>query len=106
MAIGMTYDQYWYGDPTMVRAFYEAHKLRLQHENEMAWMYGTYTMRALDATVGNMFREKSVKPSEYPKEPINLAVEEEKQKKSDSEELFALAYMQNMVMAGKNWKKR
>lgn len=105
MAIGMTYEQYWYGDPTMVRAFYEAHKLRLEHENELAWLYGAYTVKALDATVGNMFRKEGTQPSEYPKEPISIKKEEEKPKDDNSEELFALAYMTNMVMMGKNWKK-
>lgn len=105
MALGMTYDQYWYGDPLMVRAFYQAYKLRLKHENELAWMYGAYTVRALLATVGNMFKEKNAQPNEYPKEPININEEKAVQQKEEDEANYALAYMTNMVIAGKNWKK-
>jgi len=109
MAIGMTYEQYWYGDPLMVRAFYKAEQLRQQRMNESAWLYGAYTLRALDATVGNMVRKHGAKPAEYPTKPIELfKTEETKTEKSVREQQeadYALAYMTNMVMAGKNWKK-
>lgn len=109
MAIGMTYEQYWYGDPLMVRAFYKAEQLRQQRMNEQAWLIGAYTYRALDSTVGNMMRKKGAKPSEYPEKPVELVKQEEtkaeKEEREDQEEVYALAYMTNMVMAGKNWHK-
>lgn len=109
MAIGMTYEQYWYGDPLMVRAFYKAEQLRQQRINEDAWLFGVYTYRALDSTVGNMVRKKGTKPSEYPKKPVELIKQEEteieKEQREEQEEVYALAYMTNMVLAGKNWKK-
>lgn len=109
MAIGMTYEQYWYGDPLMVRAFYKAEQLRQQRMNEEAWLIGAYTYRALDSTVGNMMRKKGAKPSEYPEKPVELVKQEEtkaeKEEREDKEEVYALAYMTNMVMAGKNWHK-
>lgn len=109
MAIGMTYEQYWYGDPLMVRAFYKAEQLRQQRMNEEAWLFGSYTYRALDSTVGNMMREKGAIPSEYPEKPVELVKQEEtevkKENREEQEEVYALAYMTNMVMAGKNWHK-
>ena len=109
MAIGMTYEQYWYGDPLMVRAFYKAEKLRQQRINDEAWLHGAYVLRALDATVGNMMRNKGAKPAEYPRKPIELfPVEEteyEKGKREEQDALFARAYMDSMVAAGKNWHK-
>ena len=109
MAIGMTYEQYWYGDPLMVRAFYKAEQLRQQRMNEQAWLIGAYTYRALDSTVGNTMRKNGAKPSEYPEKPVELVKQEEtkaeKEEREDKEEVYALAYMTNMVMAGKNWHK-
>ena len=103
MAIGMTYDEYWYGDPLMVRAFYEANKIRKRIVNETAWIHGAYICRALDATVGNMFRSKTDTPAEYPPKPIE---DEPEQKISeDQEALYAQAYMTNMVLVGKGWGK-
>lgn len=99
----MTYEQYWYGDPLMVRAFYQADKLRQQRMNDEAWLHGAYVYRALDATVGNVFRKQGTKPSEYPKNPIGL--EKEQRQEEQDEETYALAYMTSMVAAGANWKK-
>ena len=75
MALGMTYEQYWYGDPLMVRAFYEANKIRNRMINETAWLHGAYICRALDAVVGNMFRKKTDTPAEYPQAPIGAETE-------------------------------
>ena len=107
----MTYEQYWFGDPLMVRAFFKAEKLRQQRVNEEAWLQGIYFYRALDATVGNIMRKQGTTPSEYPKQPFNISDEEreetraQREKREEQEEAYALAYMTNMVMAGKNWKK-
>lgn len=109
MAIGMTYEQYWYGDPLMVRAFYKADQLRQQRLNDEAWLFGAYVYRAIDATVCNMFRKHNAEMAEYPKKPIEIGEKEEsyyeKEKREEQEALFAQAYMSNMVLAGKNWHK-
>lgn len=106
----MTYEQYWYDDPLMVRAFYKADKIRQKRINDEAWLYGAYVYRALDATVGNVFRQKGSKPSEYPLQPFEVndepKVEEKKtESQEELEEAYAKAYMTNMILAGKNWKK-
>ena len=109
MAIGMTYDQYWYGDVRMVEAFREADRFRQRRENENAWLLGIYVKNAIDSSIGNAFREKGSQPIKYPAEPYGTKEFEEKQSKKRqqqreaNEEAFALAYMTNMVRAGKNW---
>ena len=110
MAIGMTYEQYWYGDPLMVRAFYKADRIRQERKDEDAWLYGVYVMNALNATVGNAFRDKGKTPFEYPKEPVTLAKRREEEqarseKKQEQEATWALAWMTTFVRAGKNWEK-
>lgn len=109
MAIGMTYEQYWYGDCLMVRDFYKAYKLKQEQANEQAWLNGLYFLKAIDATVGNALRRQGVKPEQYPGEPLEIykkeETAEEKAKREENEVAFAEAYMMNMVAAGKNWKK-
>lgn len=106
LAIGMTYEEYWYGDPLMVRAFYKADKLRRERTDEEAWLYGLYVLNALNATVGNMFR-KSGQPAEYPKEPFLIQKQREERERSEREKeqeaIWARAWMSQFVMAGKNW---
>lgn len=109
MAIGMTYEQYWYDDPLMVRAFYKANKIRQAMMDEEAWLNGMYVLNALNASVGNMFRKTGQTPIEYPKEPISMTREREKRAKKaeeeDREATWALAWMTSFVRAGKRFDK-
>ena len=110
MAIGMTYDQYWYGDPLMVRAFYKADKLRKEREDESAWLMGLYVQSALNSVVGNAFRKQGQQPAEYPEEPMSATVRREKkeaeeERNKEREALWAQAWMSSFVQAGKNWGK-
>lgn len=110
MAIGMTYEQYWYDDPLMVRAFYKADKLRRERMDEQAWLHGLYMLRALDATVGNAFRQKGQQQTSYPEEPLSLTEKRERDESrkirdEEQEATLALAWMSSFVQAGKNWGK-
>ena len=103
----MTYEQYWYGDPLMVRAFCKAEEIRQERADYNAWLNGIYVVNALEATVGNMFRKNGSEPLEYPKQPILASEnhEEVKTEQADQETAIARLYMLNMVRAGKDWGK-
>ena len=111
LSIGMTYDQYWYGDPLMVRTFYKAHKLKEQLADQQAWLQGQYVMAAIGATLGNMLSDEKSDPIEYPEEPYLLTEERQRSEvrriaQEEREKAFAQAYMLQMVQAGKNWGKK
>ena len=78
--------------------------------DEQAWLIGAYTVKAMNASVGNMFLEKGKAPVRYPEEPLSMSKEEHaKEKTAEQEELeknYAQAYMMNMVMFGKGWEKK
>jgi hypothetical protein len=81
MSIGMTYDEFWNQDVTMVRAFRKADELKRQRQNEVLWMQGVYIREALLSTVGNMFSNKGSTPIEYPKEPYPITADQVEAKK-------------------------
>ena len=94
MSIGMTYDEFWNQDVTMVRAFRKADEIKRRRQNEILWMQGLYVREALLSTVGNMFSGKGSTPIEYPKEPYPITVEQieekrERENKSMEERLKA-----------------
>ena len=102
----MTYDQYWYGDPLMVRAFYKAEKMRQMQLDNLAWLNGLYVKSALESTVCNMLSGKNAEKLKYPENPIMYQQEEKNRQsaeKEKQEEAFAKLYMYNMVRAGKEW---
>lgn len=108
----MTYEQYWYGDPLMVGAFYKAEQLRQEKADAEAWVLGAYIKRAIESSICNAFLQKGHEPIEYPREP--WATEERKKreppKQSKEQEerdvLFAKIYMREFERIGKDWGKK
>ena len=68
----MTYDEFWHGDVSMVRAYRKADEMKRRRENEALWVQGLYVRDALVCTVGNMLSGKSGKQYDYPKEPYAI----------------------------------
>ena len=106
----MTYEQYWYGDPLMVRAFFKADQIRREREDMNAWLQGVYFKKAIESSIGNAFREKGQQPAEYPDGPILTAEkrrkEEERRRTKEQEIAAAKAYMEQFVKAfGRAGKK-
>ena len=69
----MSYEQFWYGDPCMVKAYRYADKLRRKRKNEELWLSGVYMAEAISATVCNMFSKTKY---EYPSEPKPITMDE------------------------------
>ena len=109
----MTWEQYWFGDVTMVQAFAEAERLRQQRQNNQAWLQGRYIYDALlcVAPVLRAFAAKGTKPEPYIDKPYEMAESQNfqdkpKMSKEELERIQARIYMEQMFEAGKNWDKK
>lgn len=108
MSIGMTFDQYWYGDVRMTKAFVEADRLRQARMNNEAWLQGMYFFHAMSSALSNSHRTKKSDPiSEYPSQPYDIfpkhETRKEREDREEQERLQAKLYMQQMMRVGKNW---
>ena len=85
LSIGMTYEQYWEGDCTLVKYYRKAEELRNDKRNQELWLQGMYIYEALCdvSPVLHAFAKKGVKPNPYSTKPYPL---NEKQSKRDEEE--------------------
>ena len=89
LAIGMTYNQYWNDDPTLVRHYRKADEIRKERRNEELWLQGMYIYEALCdvSPVLHAFAKKGEKPQPYSERPYAITetqhrrVEEEKERK-------------------------
>ena len=88
----MSYQEYYEGDPRLVRVFQEAERLRIENQSKLMWVQGFYFYNAISAGLANFgagFAGKKGK-AEYIKEPIRLTpktekeIEEEKRKKLEA----------------------
>ena len=80
MLCGMSYDEFWYGDPFRAVAYRRTHRLRIEQANQQLWMQGLYVHNAVAVAINNAFSKQKQK---YIAEPIKLfePTEEEKQAK-------------------------
>ena len=78
LAMGMSYDLYWFGDPNAVKVFRKARKLQYKETNNKAWLQGAYIYQAL-CSVAPLFRfsgERVVQARPYLNEPFNLELDD------------------------------
>lgn len=89
MAMGMTWDEYWYGDPWMAKAVRQAHELKRKETNFNLWLQGAYVYEAI-LNIAPVLRpfSKDTKPVPYPSEPYAFNKDErEEQDKRKQENL-------------------
>ena len=101
MSLGMSYHDYWDGDPLMAKYYREAENLRLERENNQAWIQGFYVYRAIlsaSPVINALSKRKT--PHKYLECPVPLtesanerAKEEENRKKMDNGLNFMKAMM-------------
>ena len=83
MSIGMSYDDFWNGDVSMVKAYRKAYELREKRRNMELWLQGMYFYEALcDASPLFRFSMKKgvIKPEPYVKEPYPITEAEVREK--------------------------
>lgn len=90
LAMGMTYDEFWNKDVTLVKSYRKADRIRRERRNEELWLQGMYIYEAM-LDVAPVFRlsmgTKRVEPLKYRERPYPLtaaALREEKQREQNA----------------------
>lgn len=73
LAIGMSYDEFWFCEPSRVIAYRRADEIKKRRMNEQLWLNGIYMSEALASTVGSMFSKQKYY---YPSEPKPITMDE------------------------------
>ena len=89
MLYGMTYEQFWYGDPWMANAYKEKHNLERRQRNEEMWINGMYQLNALAVALNNAFNKHKIN---YIEKPFDIfpksQAEQEKEKRDERQKLI------------------
>lgn len=100
MVMGMSAEEFWDGEPWLVKAYRKAYRIRVENEAKAsdlnAWRIGQYIRSALASTpiVVNGFAPKGHTMQPYPEKPLTIQAEEQKQeeaKKKQEEDKQAMA---------------
>ena len=91
----MSWEQYWDGDPWIVRAYRQKHMLAIEARNQEAWWQGQYFLMAIGSVLS-----KDVK---YPSEPVRITP------MTEIEEQYAIAKARQktidyLTQKEKRWK--
>lgn len=79
MICGMTYEQFWYGDPCLAIPFRKAHELQVEQRNQELWLQGLYFYNAVSVAINNAFSKQKQK---YINKPLQLFPPSEDERKA------------------------
>ena len=110
LAIGMSYAEYWEGDPSLARYYRKAYQIKQEEINNNAWLQGLYIYDAVSTAMHNALRDKKTRIREYAKQPYDFKnrekTEAEKAKEVAIEQQKAAAWMENFVRINKSQSHR
>ncbi len=109
LAIGMSYAEYWEGDPKLAQYYRKAYRIKQEEINNNAWLQGLYIYDAMSTALYNALRglgKQKPPPKNYAKQPYDfnnkVKTEVEKAKEVEIEQEKAAAWMENFVQMNKN----
>ena len=109
LAIGMSYAEYWEGDPKLAQYYRKAYHIKQEEINNNAWLQGMYIYDAVSTALYNALRGMGkTKPpvKDYAKQPYEfknkVKSEAEKAKEVQIEQEKAAAWMENFVRINSN----
>ena len=91
LSIGMTPEQYWDGDCTLVKYYRKAEEIRNEKRNSEMWLQGMYIYEAICdvSPVLHAFAKKGTKPHPYPTKPYAISDEQIRQEREEKERKIA-----------------
>lgn len=105
LAMGMSYDQYWNQDSSLVKSYRKAftmtQKWKYQEIDNAAWLNGRYVYDALSVALSALF-SKNGTDSSYPKEPYSEKAKRERAKTPEEKKEEFLSYWRANK---KKWKE-
>lgn len=84
LSLGMTYEQFWEGDPSLVKYYRKADEIRNERRNQELWLQGMYIYEAICdvSPILNPLAKRGTKPHPYSTRPYPL---NEKQRERELE---------------------
>ena len=102
----MTYEQFWEGDPMLVKYYRQAEEMRNDRRNQELWLQGMYIYEALCdvAPLHHAFAKRGVKAHPYSERPYALTEKQRILEAEEKERLNALKAKRFMeaLMASNN----
>ena len=88
LSIGMTYEQFWDGDPMLAKYYRQAEEIKIERKNQELWLQGLYVYEALCdvAPILQAMAKKGTKARPYTDQPYAIT-EKQRREKAKAEEV-------------------
>lgn len=87
LSIGMTYEQFWDGDPMLCKYYRDAEEIRNEKKNQELWLQGMYIYEAIAdlSPILQAFAKKGTKAQPYPDTPYPITKKQRDRIKAEKE---------------------
>lgn len=85
MLYGMSYDEFWHGDPWLCAYYRQYHRLKMEQRNQYLWMQGLYNLSALSTALSGAFGSKGSKVK-YVDKPFPIFPKTREEELAEAEE--------------------
>lgn len=94
----MSSAEYWHGDPSLVKGFRKAFKMKQERENTDAWLHGLYVYDALCSAMSHLNTNKSLHKS-YTDKPYSFDAKQNEEEKVIEAQAQAEVWMKSWAAA-------
>ena len=107
MAIGVSYDEFWYKDPSRLKHYLKADEIRQKRKNNDLWIQGYYEYIAFCSVspILHAFAKKGTKPIPVPQKPITMTEEERELDAEQERQSRLLKLKQRLVVSAEKSKE-
>ena len=100
LSIGMTYEQFWEGDPNLAKYYRQAAEMRIERKNQELWLQGLYVYEALCdvAPILQAMAKKGTKARPYPEQPYSITENQRRRENEEKERKIAAKGKRMMEM--------
>ena len=108
LSIGMSPEQFWDGDPTLVQYYRRADEMRIERRNYELWLQGLYVYEAICdvAPVLNAMAKKGTKVHPYSEQPYAITEKQRRREIEEKEKRLAEKGKRMMEMFMRSTNKR
>lgn len=94
LSYGMTFEQFWYGEPDLVKYYREAHDIKIEEQNSLMHLQGIYVKQAIGDFIEfyAMVNHPRIREG-YPKKPYPITARRKRQDDLEQEEAVANYYI-------------
>ena len=103
MALGVSADEFWNGDPTLLKYYVETHRIAVEQQNERMWLQGVYFYEAISTALAQAFSKHS--NAKYPEKPHRLTpLSEEEQELENKKKVEE--FREQLMAIGKRFEAK